>query len=142
MTSLADALFRPRAVALVGASGDAAKNTARPQRFLKKHGFTGRVVPINRTRDEVLGEPVFLQESLGPRGVLRRVARGTDQRDGARAEQGVGERGHDFGLGGRCENRRSKIDSAMRFFIISGEPPAIIQPRVRRKQYSTRLSWL
>ena len=27
--------------------------------------------------------------------------------------------------------------SAMRFFIISGEPPAIIQPRVRRKQYST-----
>ena len=52
---LADALFRPRAVALVGASGDAAKNTARPQRFLKKHGFAGRVIPINPGRDEVLG---------------------------------------------------------------------------------------
>ena len=44
--------------------------------------------------------------------------------------------------GGRCGKRRSKMISAMRFFIISGEPPAIIQPRVRRKQYSTRQSWL
>ncbi len=68
MTSLADALFHPRAVALVGASGDAAKNTARPQRFLKKHGFTGRVVPINRTRDEVLGAPAWpdLTSAPGP----------------------------------------------------------------------------
>jgi hypothetical protein len=41
------------------------------------------------------------------------------------------------GLGGRCEKRRSKTDSAMRFFIISSEPPAIIHPRERRKQYST-----
>jgi hypothetical protein len=37
--SLAQALFAPRSVALVGASGDAAKNTARPQRYLKKHGY-------------------------------------------------------------------------------------------------------
>jgi acyl-CoA synthetase (NDP forming) len=53
---LAQALFAPRAVALIGASGDASKNTARPQRFLKKHGYAGRVVPINPTRSEVLGE--------------------------------------------------------------------------------------
>jgi acyl-CoA synthetase (NDP forming) len=53
--SLFEALFSPRAVALVGASGDAKKNTARPQRFLKKHGYTGRVVPINSGRTEVLG---------------------------------------------------------------------------------------
>lgn len=68
MTSLADALFRPRAVALVGASGDATKNTARPQRFLLKHGFMGRVVPINRTRDEVLGAPAWpdLAAAAGP----------------------------------------------------------------------------
>ena len=58
-TDLADALFRPASIALVGASGDAAKNTARPQRFLKKHGFAGRVFPINPGRDEVLGEPAF-----------------------------------------------------------------------------------
>jgi acyl-CoA synthetase (NDP forming) len=57
--TLAQALFAPRAVALVGASGDAAKNTARPQRFLRKHGYAGRVVPINPMRDEVLGERAY-----------------------------------------------------------------------------------
>jgi acyl-CoA synthetase (NDP forming) len=66
MTSLADALFRPRAVALVGASGDVAKTTARPQRFLAKHGFAGRVVPINRTRDEVLGAPAWPDIAAAP----------------------------------------------------------------------------
>jgi len=52
-------LFAPRAVALVGASGDAGKNTARPQRFLRKHGYTGRIFPVNPTRAEVLGEKAF-----------------------------------------------------------------------------------
>jgi acyl-CoA synthetase (NDP forming) len=56
---LAQALFAPRAVALIGASGDARKNTARPQRFLRKHGYAGRIVPINATRDEVLGERAY-----------------------------------------------------------------------------------
>ena len=46
----AGAVLRPAAVALLGASGDAAKNTARPQRFLRKHGYTGRIVPINPAR--------------------------------------------------------------------------------------------
>jgi acetate---CoA ligase (ADP-forming) len=54
--NLAQALFAPRAIALVGASGDAAKHTARPLRFLRKHGYTGRIVPINASRSEVLGE--------------------------------------------------------------------------------------
>jgi len=54
--NLAQALFSPRAIALVGASGDAAKHTARPLRFLRKHGYTGRIVPINASRSEVLGE--------------------------------------------------------------------------------------
>ena len=66
MTLLADALFRPRAVALVGASGDVAKNTARPQRYLKNHGFEGRVVPINRMRDEVLGAPAWPDLATAP----------------------------------------------------------------------------
>ena len=43
-------------------------------------------------------------------------------------------------FGGLCEKRRSKMDSASRFFIISIEPPAIIQPRERRTQYSTSVS--
>ena len=56
---LAQALFAPRAVALIGASGDARKNTARPQRFLRKHGYPGRIAPVNATRDEVLGERAY-----------------------------------------------------------------------------------
>ena len=57
--TLAEALFRPRAVALIGASGDPAKNTARPQRYLRKHGYRGRIVPVNPGRAEVLGEKAF-----------------------------------------------------------------------------------
>ena len=57
--SLADALLRPEAVAIYGASGDPKKNTGRPQRFLKAHGYTGRVVPINPNRDEVQGVPAY-----------------------------------------------------------------------------------
>ena len=53
--NLAQALFAPRAVALVGASGDAEKNTARPQRYLAKHGYGGKIAPINASRSEVLG---------------------------------------------------------------------------------------
>ncbi len=56
---LAQALFAPRAVALIGASGDAAKNTARPQRYLRKHGYAGRIFPVNPARAEVLGERAF-----------------------------------------------------------------------------------
>jgi acyl-CoA synthetase (NDP forming) len=56
---LAQALFAPRSVALVGASGDARKNTARPQRYLAKHGYAGRVFPINPGRKEVLGVRAF-----------------------------------------------------------------------------------
>jgi acyl-CoA synthetase (NDP forming) len=56
---LTQALFAPRAVALIGASGDPAKNTARPQRFLRKHGYAGRIFPVNASRAEVLGEPCY-----------------------------------------------------------------------------------
>jgi acyl-CoA synthetase (NDP forming) len=63
---LAQALFAPRAVALIGASGDARKNTARPQRFLRKHGYTGRIVPVNATRDEVLGERAYKRLADAP----------------------------------------------------------------------------
>jgi acyl-CoA synthetase (NDP forming) len=64
--ALAQALFSPKSVALVGASGDAAKNTARPQRYLKKHGFTGQVFPVNPTRKEVLGERSYPSVSALP----------------------------------------------------------------------------
>lgn len=63
---LAQALFSPRAVALVGASGDAKKNTARPQRYLRKHGYRGRIIPINATRAEVLGERAYARLADAP----------------------------------------------------------------------------
>jgi acyl-CoA synthetase (NDP forming) len=53
---LGDALFNPRTVALVGASADAAKLASRPQRVLRKHGFTGTVIPINPGRKEINGD--------------------------------------------------------------------------------------
>src|SRR6266849_1516328 len=64
--SLAQALFAPRAVALVGASGDIAKNSARPLRFLRKHGYAGRIVPINASRSEVLGERAYRSLAEAP----------------------------------------------------------------------------
>ncbi len=64
--SLADALFAPRAVALFGASGDATKNTARPQRFMRKHGYSGRILPINPSRSEILGEPAYASLADAP----------------------------------------------------------------------------
>ena len=64
--TLAQALFNPRAIALIGASGDAAKNSARPLRFLRKHGYAGSVLPINASRGEVLGERAFSSLAEAP----------------------------------------------------------------------------
>jgi len=69
MTDLAQALFAPRAVALIGASGDAAKNTARPQHFLAKHGYAGSVLPINPTRSEVMGKKAWRSVADAPQPV-------------------------------------------------------------------------
>ena len=55
----ARALLAPRSIALIGASGDEGKNTARPLRYLRKHGFSGQVFPINASRAEVLGEKAW-----------------------------------------------------------------------------------
>lgn len=57
--SLFQCLVAPRTVALIGASGDAAKPPARPQRYLRAHGFSGKVIPINPTRKEVFGVPAL-----------------------------------------------------------------------------------
>lgn len=58
-TALAQALFEPKVVALIGASGDAKKNTSRPQRFLRKHGYAGKIIPVNPGRDEIFGEKAY-----------------------------------------------------------------------------------
>lgn len=56
---LFSALFEPRRVALIGASSDVIKTTSRPQRFLRKHGFAGEILPVNPSRSEILGEAVY-----------------------------------------------------------------------------------
>jgi acyl-CoA synthetase (NDP forming) len=67
-SKLRKALLEPRSVALVGASPDLSKNNSRPQRFLKRFGFGGRVLPINPSRTEVLGERAYpdLRAAPGP----------------------------------------------------------------------------
>jgi acetate---CoA ligase (ADP-forming) len=66
--SLADALFAPRRIALIGASSDAARLTARAQIYLRRHGFSGRLYPVNPRGGTVLGEPAFssLADVPGP----------------------------------------------------------------------------
>jgi len=59
ISPLAQALFEPRTIALIGASGDPKKNTSRPQRFLRKHGYKGNIVPVNPGRAEILGEKAY-----------------------------------------------------------------------------------
>jgi acyl-CoA synthetase (NDP forming) len=56
---LAQVMFAPKSIALIGASGDAKKYTSRPQRFLRKYGYPGRIIPVNPGRDEVFGEKAY-----------------------------------------------------------------------------------
>lgn len=48
-------LMRPDSVAVIGASADASKTSGRPIAYLKKHGFTGTVYPVNPRYDAIDG---------------------------------------------------------------------------------------
>ena len=67
-SKLRKAFLQPKSVALVGASPDLKKNNSRTQRYLKRFGYTGRVVPINPSRSEVLGERAYpdIRSAPGP----------------------------------------------------------------------------
>ncbi len=67
--ALFQALFEPRSIALIGASGDASKNTSRPQRYLRKHGYTGRIIPVNPGRDEIFGEKAYPDVTSVPEAI-------------------------------------------------------------------------
>jgi acyl-CoA synthetase (NDP forming) len=54
-TSLADALFTPRSIALIGASDKPGVNNSRTQVYLEKHGYQGKIYPVHPTRDTVYG---------------------------------------------------------------------------------------
>lgn len=53
------ALLAPSSIALIGASGDPARLTARAQIYLRKHGYTGALYPVNPRAPEVLGERAY-----------------------------------------------------------------------------------
>ena len=48
-------LLSPACVAVIGASGDARKTSGRPIAFLRKHGFEGRLYPVNPRYEEIDG---------------------------------------------------------------------------------------
>lgn len=52
-------LLRPRSVAVVGASADPAKTSGRPVAYLRKHGFQGRIYPVNPRVSEIDGLPCY-----------------------------------------------------------------------------------
>ncbi|MDA8048441.1 MAG: acetate--CoA ligase family protein [Rhodospirillales bacterium] len=57
--SLFSSLFTPRRIALIGASADASRLTARAQIYLRRHGFRGSLYPVNPRAGTILGEPAF-----------------------------------------------------------------------------------
>nr|BFE57959.1 acetate--CoA ligase family protein [Dactylosporangium thailandense] len=54
-----DALFHPRAVAVLGASGREANPFARPLHYLAQFGFTGEIYPVNPGYAELAGRPCY-----------------------------------------------------------------------------------
>jgi acyl-CoA synthetase (NDP forming) len=54
-----DLLMKPRSVAVIGASADPAKTAGRPVAYLRKHGFAGRIYPVNPKVQEIDGLPCF-----------------------------------------------------------------------------------
>jgi len=50
-----DALFNPRSIAVIGASGREANPFSRPLRYLRSYGFDGNVYPINPSYEELEG---------------------------------------------------------------------------------------
>lgn len=53
------ALFKPRSIAVVGASSDPTKTGGRPVHMLLKHGFAGAIYPVNPKADEIQGLPAY-----------------------------------------------------------------------------------
>jgi acyl-CoA synthetase (NDP forming) len=52
-------LFEPKTIAIIGASADLSKTAGRPLHYLKKHGFSGKIWPVNPNRSEIDGVRCF-----------------------------------------------------------------------------------
>jgi acyl-CoA synthetase (NDP forming) len=56
----------PRSVAVIGASDDAGKFGGRVIHYLIRHGFPGRLLPINPNRAEIRGLPAYASVAAAP----------------------------------------------------------------------------
>lgn len=52
-------LFKPRSVAVIGASADAGKTAGRPVAYLRKHGYSGDIYPVNPRVESIDGLACF-----------------------------------------------------------------------------------
>ena len=59
-------IVAPRSVAVIGASDDVGKFGGRVIHYLIKHGFGGRLLPINPNRATIRGLPAYAAVSLAP----------------------------------------------------------------------------
>ena len=55
MRSDLERFFNPRAIAIIGASQDLATISGQPLKFLKSHGYRGRLYPVNPRYPEITG---------------------------------------------------------------------------------------
>lgn len=51
--------FNPRSIAIIGASRDITTINGKPLHYLKMHGYTGEIYPINPKYKEILGRPCY-----------------------------------------------------------------------------------
>ncbi len=85
LLSAIENLFRPKSVAVIGASTDPKKTAGRPLEFLEQFGFSGRVWPVNPRTEQIQGLRCFASIDtlpgipdvaiilLNPKGTLRAV---------------------------------------------------------------------
>ncbi|HTH09043.1 MAG TPA: CoA-binding protein, partial [Acidovorax sp.] len=52
-------LLKPQSIAIIGASADASKTAGRPVAYLLKHGFAGRIYPVNPKVDRIGNLPCY-----------------------------------------------------------------------------------
>jgi acetyltransferase len=54
-----DSLFRPKSIAIIGASDDVQKVSGQPMNYLLMHKYQGKIYPVNPTKDIILGYKAY-----------------------------------------------------------------------------------
>jgi predicted CoA-binding protein len=84
MSDLLESALDPQSVAVIGASENIHKIGGRPIYYMQKHGFAGRIYPINPAREEVQGLKSYASLAALARGA-RPGAGDRGRREGGRA---------------------------------------------------------